>query len=160
MRENEYRGKRIDNGEFEFGYYLLVGGISYILPKGKFLNDIIEVEPATVGQYTDLTDKNGVKIFEGDIVRYIYEPGESFWNANQLSVVVWEHTGFKLDGIIGTNKFALLNGWLVSVPCDKNFFEVIGNIHDTPELLEWKKEGFDSNGKGLHDVQRGISHFE
>lgn len=136
MREILFRGKRRDNGEWIIGYYLVVDSISYILPKKYFLNGIVEVDPATVGQDTGLTDKNGVKIFDGDIVRYIYEPGESFWNANQLSVVVWEHTGFKLDGIIGTNKFALLNGWMVSVPCDKNFFEAIGNIHDTPELLE------------------------
>lgn len=128
MREILFRGKRVDNGEWAESTYPL-GTMS----SGTVTHDF---DPSTVGQYTGLTDKNGVKIFEGDIVRYIYEPGEGFWNANQLSVVVWEHTGFKLDGIIGTNKFALLQGWLVSVPCDKNFFEVIGNIHDNPELLK------------------------
>lgn len=147
MREILFRGKRIDNGEWVCGYYIckqdpLLPGIDtnvIVTFDENSMSVWNKVDPATVGQDTGLTDKNGKKIFEGDIVRYIYEPGEGFWNVNQLSVVVWEHTGFRLDGIIGTNKFALLTGWLVSVPCNKNFFEVIGNVHDTPDLLE-KKE--------------------
>lgn len=143
-REILYRGKRMDNGEWVYGWYCEHSFgrwplKSCIIPSEKAVNGCIEhveIDPATLGQYTGLTDKNGAKIFEGDIVRYIYEPGEGFWNANQLSVIMWDHTGFKMDGIIGTNKFALLQGWLVSVPCDKSYFEVVGNIHDNPELME------------------------
>lgn len=139
MREILFRGKRLNGDGWAYGdlSYHVHDGEVYVFPgDGYDSPDCYEVYPNTVGQYTGLTDKNGLKIFEGDIVRYIYEPGEGFWNANQLSVVVWEHTGFKLDGIIGTNKFALLQGWLVSVPCDKKFFGVVGNIHENPELLK------------------------
>lgn len=139
MREILFRGKRLNGDGWVYGdlSYHVHDGEVYVFPEDGYDSpDCYEVDPSTIGQYTGLTDKNGVKIFEGDIVRYIYEPGEGFWNANQLSVIVWEYTGFMLDGIIGTNKFALLQGWLVSVPCDKNFFEVIGNIHDNQELLK------------------------
>lgn len=75
-----------------------------------------------------------MKIFEGDIVHYVYEPGKGFWNANQNSVIEWKGTGFYLNGIEGTNKYALLTGWLVSIPHGNGkTFEVIGNIHDSQD---------------------------
>ena len=152
MREILFRGKRKDTSEWTEGLtvfkldkyvymckssmceitYDLQYNIKAITSKNPFF---VEVIPETVGQYTGLTDKNGKKIFEGDIIKYIYEPGEGFWNANQKSVIVWDSTGFKLDGIMGTNKYALLQGWLVSVPCASSLFEVIGNIHNNPELM-------------------------
>ena len=95
------------------------------------------VDPKTIGRFIGLYDKNGKMIFEGDIVRYVYEPGESFWNANQLSVIKWKDTGFYMDGVKGTNRYALMSGWLVSIPHgDGKCFEVVGNIHDNPELLK------------------------
>lgn len=148
MREILFRGKRRDNGEWIIGYYLVVDGISYILPEKYFLNGIVEVDPSTVGQCTGLVDKNGKKIFEGDICRYReVVDGETL--LDESGSVLLYHGSWTL-----LNKF----GYISVGQCSRDVLEVIGNIHDNPELLEGKKEGFDSNGKGLHDVQRGISH--
>lgn len=122
-REILFRGKRLDNGEWVYGYYLFSGS-DFILPEGMFLNNIASVDPSTVGQYTGITDNNGVKIFEGDVVTVIYvgTPGEKKITG---PVVYGEHetqfyvnTAFFGYGIYGMSP------------------EVIGNIHDHPELLE------------------------
>lgn len=98
--------------------------------------EYLDILPETIGQFTGLTDKNGQKVFEGDIVHYLYEPGEGYWNSDQHSVIEWESTGFYMRGIIGTNKYACYSGWLISTPhSDGKCFEVIGNIHDNKELL-------------------------
>jgi uncharacterized phage protein (TIGR01671 family) len=168
MREILFRGKRIDNGEWVEGSLLIDGEAHkpkkeenlsfskhYIVPEtdrdniktrfndGAFyLNTIAyHVIPETVGQFTGLTDKYGKKIFEGDIVHYLYQPGEGYWNSDQNSVIEWDSIGFYMRGIFGTNKYACTHGFLSDIPIGRGeFFEVIGNIHDNPELLRGGNE--------------------
>ena len=84
-----------------------------------------KVIPETVGQFTGLTDKNGKKIFEGDIVRYTNDDGTlAFYK------VVWgdDFGSWMLEWINHSDKLCLR--------CMRELVEVIGNIHDNPELLE------------------------
>lgn len=135
-REILFRGKR--EGNWFYGDLLIHADTAQIWHKEEGYGKVnVLVDISTVGEYTGLTDRNGVKLFEGDIVQYIYEPGDGFWNFNQKSVIEWKSTGFYMQGIEGTNKYALSCGWLESIPHNNGeFFEVIGNIHDNPELLK------------------------
>jgi len=130
-REILFRGKRLENGEWVFGDLLQVK-----YSNGYYRASIVEqtpvasnfpVEPETVGQYTGLKDKNGVKIFEGDIVGAFLR--------TQIFEVKWcaERGGYFLDDV------DCCGGYEPSTECLGNMLhtiEVIGNIHDNPELLE------------------------
>lgn len=77
MHEIIFRGKRKDNGEWTYGYYCPKPYSHFPCEATIFPSETIDrdwhgerVDPSTVGQFTGLTDENGVKIFEGDIVRY------------------------------------------------------------------------------------------
>lgn len=140
MREILFRGKRVDNGAWETGSLVIVRmdlhDAQYFIAD-KMTGYHTPVEKSTIGQYIGLTDKNGKRIFEGDIVHYSYEPGEGYWNSDQNSVIEWKSTGFYMRGIMGTNKYACSTDWLVSIPHgDGSCFEVVGNIYDNPELLK------------------------
>lgn len=135
MREILFRGKQVDNGEWIKGFLtksrnieekpaLLKPCIDYE-EKGVMMSSI--VDPSTVGQFTGLADKNGNKIFEGDIL--IFYNGEEFSNYE----VIWFGNAYKV----------LMEGEM-EIQDDLDLFfcehsEVIGNIHDNPELLEEKK---------------------
>ena len=137
MREILFRGKRTDNYEWIEGslcttipsdedFYT----ISYFDFEGYYIEE--KVIPETVGQYTGLTDKNGKKIFEGDIVKtkkYGKIIGHSNVNGFDIFVVIYEPAMFRLE-----NTHSAFN--LVG-KCGKGIdYEVIGNIHDNPELLK------------------------
>lgn len=117
MREILFRGKRKDNGEWVEGFYCRVfHHIVHTICCFKGLTKhVFEVDPETVGQFIGLTDKNGEKIFEGDIVDILTENEET-------GVVVYEDGAFivQADGFcVDFNN----NIWGRDV-------EVIGNIHD------------------------------
>lgn len=130
MREILFRGKRLDGDEWVYGWYEMYPFERFpvrpcIIPsesaKGGYYEHV-EVDHATVGQYTGLTDKNGVKIFEGDIVRY----------GDTTHRVVFEQRN-------GTAYFGLVYGPQETLPFghyqDLRQIAIIGNIHDNPELL-------------------------
>ena len=137
MREILFRGKT-EQGEWVYGFYHNETSIESPSSDRKITRHHIYTQdfdkfviPETVGQFTGLTDKNGKKIFEGDIVQIcrksIYGNGEySFYK------VIW-HEGWDGWGLI--NIKSKHSRYL----CGANNGEVIGNIHDNTELLEVAK---------------------
>lgn len=136
MREILFRGKRGDNGEWVEGFYLVAAGMPFISVFA--VREPILVETETVGQYTGFTDKNGKKIFEGDIVKWShiflgndrpYHIGRVAYRKAQFVVEnrdVFAHCGTCSEPF----------GCACRMDDTNRDFEVIGNIHDNPELLE------------------------
>ena len=157
MSEILFRGKRKDNSEWVFGHNIILGKRkdngerrAFIVPTGEYIDDCktktgrlilimpqIEIIPETIGQCTGLKDKNGKKIFEGDIIRAITLDA----GTESMAIVCFgnfidenngdEDIGFyiEFDGIKTTIT------QLAMEEC-KNRIEVIGNIHDNSELLK------------------------
>lgn len=131
MREILFRGKRLDNGEWVEGFYCKHDTVKVCFttddPKTKHLIVMdgfcdwgfepplqgVEVAPGTVGQFTGLLDKNGKRIFEGDILSL---------RASRAHEVKFDAGGFFMEGTAIPFKLA-------------GKFEIIGNIHDNPEFL-------------------------
>ena len=129
MREILFRGQRVDAKEWVEGYYFMgFTGISYILVLHDHIlemTEFYEVIQETVGQFTGLLDKNGNKIFEGDIVvcRYanaytpVFQNGIYMaYNPKEMQTIQQPSTQFNII-------------W-------RNGCEIIGNIHDNKELLQ------------------------
>ena len=122
MREILFRGKCVDNyknsGKWAEGYLL-----RFTEKRNPFImlkdggGECVEVIPESVGQYTGLTDKNGTKIFEGDVVNILTEN-------NEIGIVKYDEGGFEVeaDGFVIDFK-QNINGTDVAV---------IGNIYDGP----------------------------
>lgn len=123
-REILFRGKRMDNGEWVEGYYSpvnipITGNMGHFINVGGYR--AVEIDPETVSQFTGLTDRNGTKIFEGDIIKYFDDwIGKIEYDSDSALFVV----SF-VDG--DDDNFG-------RVSCGD--CEVIGNIYDNPELLE------------------------
>ena len=136
MREILFRGKRTDTGEWVEGLLITVELDTYSeVEKAKYTHCIVDpkaemyrgdlcgfefVKPETVGQYTGLTDANGKKIFEGDIVKNEYEKGH--------------YQYFKIFYCDRTHMWQVSNeyGMLGKLYQTIGTLEVIGNIHDNP----------------------------
>lgn len=137
MREILFRGKRKDNGEWVYGYICYYGFTgeenTYIVPNYASALYSIEVDPETVGQYTGITDDNGKKIFEGDILNVINPDDDDY---DYITKVYFECNTLCVD-VEGQDYDYTSIGFAVEIwdnECDR--VEVIGNIHDNPELLE------------------------
>lgn len=124
-REILFRGKQLGNVKWLFGdlRHIFHGEYrTHIVDNSNGLNNGVcglEVASSTVGQFTGLTDRNGVKIFEGDIVRY-GQRGKVEYNSGSAQFTL----NFTNSTYEGFDKIPF---------CD---CEVLGNIHDNPELLE------------------------
>lgn len=128
-REILFKAKRIDNGEWVEGYYVYITNpltedgkpIKHLICNGtNIFNDLID--PDTLCQYTGLTDKNGKKIWENDIVRN---------GKGDIGVVQWfeEHAVFMIWNKTKHHVYYLAEN-------DFSKIEIVGNEFDNPELLE------------------------
>ena len=143
MREILFHGKRAGNGEWVEGDLLQIKYYNKPIIECKIMpqtpvSSAYPVLPETVGQYTVLTDKNGVKIFEGDIVKTHYANAQK---SDFIEQVVF-HNG-KFCAYFSNQlckQWANLYDGTEHLPQDKSVYmdsvEVIGNIHDNPELIE------------------------
>lgn len=125
MREIKFRGKSIESGEWVYGDISVIcaddGEITINYPhkhstSGLHMTMSIPVNPDTVGQFIGLHGKSGEDIYEGDIVRSA---------STRLFEVRYELGAYR--GKHGDSKIVLE---------DDSYYEVIGNIFDTPELLQ------------------------
>lgn len=132
--ENRYlfRAKRIDNGEWTYGYLYGIWERKYILwGMTNNVPDMTEVDPSTICQCTGLKDKNGQKIFDGDILEAHLD--DSFPEDLTRVSVTFENM-----------KWCLVQKGMIPDPFETGegkYWEVIGNIFDNPELIGETKDG-------------------
>ena len=126
MREIIFRGKRIDNGEWAYGYYTewSAGATGSVIETDDYDHS---VDPETVGQYTGLQDKNGKEIYEGDIVRRTCDLIGAEHDG-LTGIVIYECAMFMLESFDGKDGRGLWD--------DVQELEVLGNIYEFPELCE------------------------
>ncbi len=136
MREILFRAKRIDNGEW-------IEGDLVHAPDGRTAvstyDDLVETVPETVCQYTGLTDKNGRKIFEGDIITYQHDnddcPFPNKDTKRRVGRVYFQEFRSCFAVAEGRNGSDMINQDLFKYVQNGNRVQVIGNIFDNPELI-------------------------
>ncbi len=147
MREILFRGKRIDNGEWAYGYYfydsfynkayITTGNYCMRISKEKPNQRIInafEIGPNTVGRYIGKKDKNDNKIFEGDILE-----ADVFKNLNRCKViwtVEYKERFSQGNGYYFYDKNRRFNARATQSTIINTHAMVIGNIYDNTELLK------------------------
>lgn len=135
MREIEFRAKRTDNYEWVFGFYsprIWFPTFEQTPNIKTFKGADVEIDINTLGQYTGIKDKNGTKIFDGDIVKIPEDYDNYGLNAGEIYQVYFAYGGFRMKPKYSKTAEGY---WLE----DDGELEVIGNIFDNPELLKGEK---------------------
>lgn len=145
----EFRGKRIDNGQWVYGFlsqgftpssdYRELGNyiVFYIPEKGM---QSVEIDPNTIGQYIGLNDNDGKKRYKGDILGWGEESDDG-----SLYEVIFEDACFKRSVLPWMTKKAMKRDDILEKECKFLFDEitqdliVVGNIFDNPEMLKLKR---------------------
>lgn len=155
MREILFRGKAINRNKFrEYRTNYKNGDWVYgliskpycecfpsIPPEMTNTNGIsgIDVDYTTIGQYTGLTDKNGIRIFEGDVVEFQFDKDDCSFSdkdtKKRIGRVYFEEFRASFAIAMGRNGSSVINNDLFKYVQNGNRVSVIGNIHDNPELL-------------------------
>jgi len=121
MREILFRGK-LHDGSWSYGNLdVKQTGVCIITPDSSLLGSYGQVNPATVGQYTGLTDKTGKKIFEGDVVQMRTS------GLSGRGVIVFKDGSFGIDDKKRKRFYYMYHDAV---------YRIDGNIHDNPELLK------------------------
>ena len=139
-REILFRGKRV-SGDWVYGYLLkMFGELSIMCVDDE--NNIYPIDEESVGQFTGLTDKNGTKIFEGDILcgykyPYLSEGHFNYYaevclfeNCPAFGLYTFKNPNLDIVKGISSGNTDLMEDW------ESENWDVIGNIYDNPELLE------------------------
>ena len=143
-REIEFRAKSKYNNEFVYGDLIKIhtkNGSGYGIKTTPYhINDNCvnlipdEIIPETVGQYTGLRDKNGVKVFEGDLIKI----EETEFNIEGVHEVYYHIDGYVTSSVLFSNKDNANKDCLQYQISHKGAY-VIGNKHDNPELLNMER---------------------
>lgn len=132
MREILFKAKRKDNGEWVEGYYQkrydLLGNEEHLIFHADSYTvwEYAEIDPETLCQFTGMTDKNGNRIWENNIVWLVYNGEEHIYQ------IVWDNSELDFKATNGEENYGSNFEYLLC--CDE--IEVIGNIFDNPELLQ------------------------
>ena len=133
QREIKFRGKRVDTGQWVYGYCVERFNNDHVIYASEIHNGdcflvAYSVIPETVGQYTGLKNENGKEIYDGDIVVFedMTSTESGYWERDCIGIVVWgeETAAFEVTNRLSAESYEVLSD------C-----EVIGNIYEHTELL-------------------------
>ena len=151
MREIEFKAKEIGTGDWVYGYLVRIHEDDYRIVTEDDLNyaytggydydgSMTKIDKNTICQYTGLTDKNGNKIWENDVVRYQFDTDDCIFpnkdTKKRVGKIFFSDFRASFSVAMGRNGSKAINNDLFKYVQNGNRVEVIGNIFDNPELLK------------------------